>query len=301
MTPRGLAGDRAYALIDATDGKVATAKNPRKWPTLFSFGAALADAPRSGNGLPAVRITLPDGTAVSSDQPDVDAAMSRALNREVRLQAAERGSTEVVESTFPNPWTGPDPWTAKAEEYWPDMAEFLGLPDGTAVQVHTRRLARRITHLSRLAWRRAEAVQRRPDPTGQRRPRLEPIAPGVAVSYEEVVLDRGANPATDRLLLLRAAAEAAERNLLLAPAFAESIAGALPAWRRVVSTAVQLGIPVPVFSASLAYYDGLRAPRLPAALIQAQRDYFGAHTYRRVDREGSFHTDWSGDRRELPA
>ena len=79
-------------------------------------------------------------------------------------------------------------------EYWPDMAEFLGLPDGTAVQVHTRRLARRITHLSRLAWRRAEAVQRRPDPTGQRRPRLEPIAPGVAVSYEEVVLDRGATP-----------------------------------------------------------------------------------------------------------
>ncbi len=105
-------------------------------------------------------------------------------------------------------------------EYWPDMAEFLGLPDGTAVQVHTRRLARRITHLSRLAWRRAEAVQRRPDPTGQRRPRLEPIAPGVAVSYEEVVLDRGANPATDPLLLLRAAAEAAERNLLLAPATA---------------------------------------------------------------------------------
>jgi 6-phosphogluconate dehydrogenase len=90
-------------------------------------------------------------------------------------------------------------------------------------------------------------------------------------------------------------------NLLLAPAFAESIAEALPAWRRVVSVAVQLGVPVPVFSASLAYYDGLRRRRLPAALTQGLRDLFGAHTYNRVDAEGTFHTLWSGDRSEIDA
>ena len=104
-----------------------------------------------------------------------------------------------------------------APEYWEDIARALELPDGNAAQVHTRRLARRITHLSRLAWRRAEAVQRRSHPSGARRPHLEPIAPGVAVSYEEVVLDRGAKPAGDQLLLLRAATEAAERDLVLAP------------------------------------------------------------------------------------
>ncbi len=104
-----------------------------------------------------------------------------------------------------------------APEFWEDIARVLELPDGNAAQVHTRRLARRITHLSRLAWRRAEAVQRRSHPGGERRPRLEPIAPGVAVSYEEVVLDRGAKPARDPLLLLRAATEAAERDLVLAP------------------------------------------------------------------------------------
>jgi 6-phosphogluconate dehydrogenase len=60
-------------------------------------------------------------------------------------------------------------------------------------------------------------------------------------------------------------------------------------------------VPTPAFSSSLAYYDGVRAERLPAALIQAQRDLFGAHTYRRVDRDGSFHTDWSGDRHEIEA
>ncbi len=103
-----------------------------------------------------------------------------------------------------------------APELWDEIAQRLELPDGGAAQVHTRKLARRLTHLSRLAWRRAEAVQRRPA-TGERRPRLEPIAPGVAVSYEEVVLDRGARPSEDPLLLLRAAAEAAERDLVLAP------------------------------------------------------------------------------------
>jgi 6-phosphogluconate dehydrogenase len=90
-------------------------------------------------------------------------------------------------------------------------------------------------------------------------------------------------------------------NLLFAPAFAHAIAEAVPAWRRVVATAVQLGIPVPVFSSSLAYSDGLRRKRLPAALTQGLRDLFGAHTYNRVDAEGTFHTQWSGDKTEIAA
>src|SRR3981189_2748144 len=72
VTQAGLLGDRAYALIDTSDGKVATAKNPRKWPQLFDFRAALADAPGTGVKVPPVRITLPDGTIVTSDQPDID-------------------------------------------------------------------------------------------------------------------------------------------------------------------------------------------------------------------------------------
>jgi 6-phosphogluconate dehydrogenase len=88
-------------------------------------------------------------------------------------------------------------------------------------------------------------------------------------------------------------------NLLFAPAFAQSIAEAVPAWRRVVAAAAQLGIPAPVFSSSLAYYDGLRRPRLPAALTQGLRDLFGAHTYKRVDADGVFHTLWSGDKSEV--
>ncbi|WP_334172269.1 NADP-dependent phosphogluconate dehydrogenase [Sinomonas sp.] len=90
-------------------------------------------------------------------------------------------------------------------------------------------------------------------------------------------------------------------NLLFAPAFVKSVGDAVPAWRRVVATAVQLGIPVPVFSSSLAYYDGLRRKRLPAAVIQGQRDLFGAHTYQRVDTEGTFHTLWGEDRSEVSA
>ncbi len=90
-------------------------------------------------------------------------------------------------------------------------------------------------------------------------------------------------------------------SLLLAPYFTEAVAGAQDSWRRVVAGAVTAGIPTPGFSSALAYYDGLRSERLPAALIQGQRDFFGAHTYRRIDRGGSFHTLWSGDRSEVPA
>ncbi len=97
--------------------------------------------------------------------------------------------------------------------------------------------------------------------------------------------------------------EAYDRNpdlpLLIADEFfAGEIDGAVAAWRRVVSTAVTAGVPVPAFSSSLAYYDGVRSPRLSASLIQAQRDFFGAHTYQRVDAEGSFHTNWSKERDE---
>ncbi|WP_445257596.1 [protein-PII] uridylyltransferase [Nocardioides aurantiacus] len=102
-------------------------------------------------------------------------------------------------------------------EYWPDVAELLGLPGAEAAQVHTRGLARRLTHLSRLAWRRTEAALREPHPTRRRAPQLTRVAPGVALSFEEVVLDRGAPVGEDPLLLLRCAAEAAERDLVLAP------------------------------------------------------------------------------------
>ncbi|WGD38175.1 NADP-dependent phosphogluconate dehydrogenase [Lysinibacter sp. HNR] len=87
--------------------------------------------------------------------------------------------------------------------------------------------------------------------------------------------------------------------LITAPYFTEAVARAQESWRRVVAGAAQAGIPSPGFSSSLAYYDGLRADRLPAALIQGQRDFFGAHTYGRVDAPGVFHTLWSGNRTEV--
>src|SRR3989442_2260322 len=110
ITKRGLLGDRAYALVDGPDGKVASAKNPRKWPQLFDFRAALADIPRTGAKMPPVRVTLPDGAIVHSEQPDVHQILSRALEREVTLSALS------------------DPATSTAEEYWPDM-EGLDHPD----------------------------------------------------------------------------------------------------------------------------------------------------------------------------
>jgi 6-phosphogluconate dehydrogenase len=90
-------------------------------------------------------------------------------------------------------------------------------------------------------------------------------------------------------------------TLLADPTFAGALNLAQESWRRVVTTAVRIGVPTPGFSSALAYYDGLRRDRLPASLVQGLRDYFGAHTYHRVDKEGTFHTDWSGDRAERPA
>jgi 6-phosphogluconate dehydrogenase len=90
-------------------------------------------------------------------------------------------------------------------------------------------------------------------------------------------------------------------NLMLADFFAGALADAQQPWRRVVARAAELGIPAPAFSSALAYYDGYRRARGPACLIQGLRDLFGAHTYRRVDRPGSFHVRWSEDGREVPA
>jgi uncharacterized protein YcbX len=133
VTKAGLLGDRAYALIDNSDGKVATAKNPRKWPQLFDFRAALADAPRAGVKVPPVRITLPDGTIINSEQPDVHEALSKVLKRKVTLDAIAYVDEERGESTLP------DPRTATAEEYWADIEGLehrdtvtdFGLPEGT--------------------------------------------------------------------------------------------------------------------------------------------------------------------------
>lgn len=84
-------------------------------------------------------------------------------------------------------------------------------------------------------------------------------------------------------------------NLMLAPYFTEALTRTQSGWRRTLKTAIELGIPVPAFSSSLAYYDAYRRERLPANLIQAQRDYFGAHTYERTDKPGVFHSQWGPD------
>jgi len=102
ITERGLLGDRAYALVDPSNGKVASAKNPRKWPKLFDSRAAFVEPLRTGGKIPPVRITLPDGTMVTSEQSDINEILSNALGREVTL-------------------TKSAPKTLSLEEYWPDM------------------------------------------------------------------------------------------------------------------------------------------------------------------------------------
>jgi [protein-PII] uridylyltransferase len=116
-----------------------------------------------------------------------------------------------------------------APELWADMAPLLDLPDAAAVQRHVRTLGRRMTHLSRLTWRRVDAVLRRPPKaTAGRRPQLESIGGGLAVAYEEIVLDRDARPREDPCLLLRAAAEAAERDLVLEPTTTARLVAEVP-------------------------------------------------------------------------
>ena len=96
----------------------------------------------------------------------------------------------------------------------------------------------------------------------------------------------------------RPTARATLTTLLVDPDVAEELGRAQDSWRRVVAGAATRGVPVPGFAAALSYYDTVRSERLPASLVQGLRDFFGAHTYRRVDREGVFHTLWSGDRTE---
>ena len=133
VTTRGLPGDRAYALVDQATSKVASAKNPSKWPHLFDFRAAFVIPPRPGMPLPAVRITLPDGRVLTTDQSEINQLLSQALQREVTLDAAERGQEEGAQSSSPTRLS------AKAEEYWPDMEGLdfrdtvtdFALPQGT--------------------------------------------------------------------------------------------------------------------------------------------------------------------------
>jgi len=106
VTDRGLLGDRQFALVDKETGKVAGAKNPRKWGNFFDFRAAYVEPPKAGGELPAVRLTLPDGTAVTNEQPDLSDVLSRALGREVVFARAQSESESSA---------------ATAEEYWPDI------------------------------------------------------------------------------------------------------------------------------------------------------------------------------------
>ena len=102
VTERGLLGDRAYALLDSSTTKVVSAKNPRKWPNLFDFRAAFVEPPRTGEKIPSVRITLPNGTILSSEQRELNQVLTNALGRAVTLATAT-------------------PEMPSLEEYWPDM------------------------------------------------------------------------------------------------------------------------------------------------------------------------------------
>jgi MOSC domain-containing protein len=107
ITDRGLLGDRQFAVVDRATGRIGGAKNPRKWGNFFDFRAAYAAPPQAGVMLAPVRITLPDGTGVTTGQGDLDQVLSRALGREVTLEEAR---------------TGDRAQDATAEEYWPDLA-----------------------------------------------------------------------------------------------------------------------------------------------------------------------------------
>ncbi len=111
----GILGDRSYAILDLSDGKVGTAKNPRKWPTLFNCKATFGEAIDRNEKMLPVHITLPDGTKVISEQADLDRVLSKALNRAVMLVATEQGRVKGVQSSLPTSWA------ASSEEYWPDI------------------------------------------------------------------------------------------------------------------------------------------------------------------------------------
>jgi uncharacterized protein YcbX len=106
VTERGLLGDRRFAVVDRSTGKVGGAKNPRKWGNFFDYRAAYVEPPERSETTPPVRITLPDGTVATSEQPDLEQILSRAFDREVTFEEARHEG----------------PAAATAEEYWPDMA-----------------------------------------------------------------------------------------------------------------------------------------------------------------------------------
>jgi uncharacterized protein len=114
LTQAGLLGDRVYALIDRSSGKAASAKNPRKWPNLFDFRAAFIDPPLASQKAAPVRITLPDGRAVRSEQRDIDQILSEVLQREVTL--ASIGPKNMASRSVSG-----NPTALNAEEYWPDL------------------------------------------------------------------------------------------------------------------------------------------------------------------------------------
>jgi uncharacterized protein len=123
VSQRGFLGDRYYALVDDADGMVASAKNPRKWPTLFDFRATFTEPPQPGMEMPSVRITLPDGTMVTNEQSNFNQTLSEAFHRKVTLHMAKHEETVAV----------------SAEEYWPDIDDLdyrntvteFTLPEGT--------------------------------------------------------------------------------------------------------------------------------------------------------------------------
>jgi len=123
----GLLGDRRYALMDRSDGKIVTAKNPRKWPNLYSFSASLGEPAETGARGPSLRITFPDGRVVTGAQADLDAALSRAVSREVALVGAERGLA-----------AGKMPASAAktSEAYWPDIDGLEHRGKVTEFQLH---------------------------------------------------------------------------------------------------------------------------------------------------------------------
>src|SRR2546430_8937642 len=106
VTERGLVGDRRYAVVEPATGKIAGAKSPRKWGSFFDFRAEYVEPPRSESELPDVRLTLPDGSVVTSDAPDLEQTLSNALGRDVAFVAAKAKDAST---------------TATAEEYWPDL------------------------------------------------------------------------------------------------------------------------------------------------------------------------------------
>jgi uncharacterized protein YcbX len=128
VSESGLLGDRAYALRDTSDGKIATAKNPRKWPNLFDYRAALVGVPIAGAKLPPARITLPNGTTIGTEDTDASRILSAALKREVKLEQIRRGGQDAAASN-----------KETSEEYWLDMEGLehqdtvtdFNLPEGT--------------------------------------------------------------------------------------------------------------------------------------------------------------------------